>query len=182
MELKETGIPGCYELLCNVLKDNRGTFTKTFHYGEFQALGLRTDWKEEYYSLSSRNVVRGMHFQTPPEAHAKLVYCLAGEIVDVVLDLRRDSPAFGQYRTFNVSPVAGNSIYVPTGCAHGFLSLADNTLVHYKVTSIYSPANDCGILWSSFGFDWPVVAPVLSDRDKSHPDFSGYQSPFVIGD
>ena len=182
MEFIETGLPGCCEIQCRVLKDGRGTFTKTFHHDEFQQFGLRTDWKEEYYSRSSRNVIRGMHFQTPPAEHAKLVYCLAGEILDVVLDLRKGSPTFGEYREFKLSPEAGNSIYIPMGCAHGFLSLTDDSVVHYKVTSMYAPANDHGLLWSSFGFGWPTDHPIVSDRDMAHPRLDDYDSPFFYGE
>ena len=113
MDRQETGFAGCFELKCNVLSDNRGAFVKTFHNEVFEAMGLRTDWKEEYYSVSSKNVVRGMHFQTPPFEHAKLVYCLQGEVLDVVVDLRVDSPTYLQCRSFELSPARGNSIYIP---------------------------------------------------------------------
>lgn len=179
MKILDTKIPDCYELKCRVLSDERGSFTKIFHFNDFANLGLRTDWEEEYYSRSGRDVIRGMHFQTPPKAHAKLVHCYAGEVLDVVLDLRKGSPTFAEYQIFNLSPETGNGIYVPPGCAHGFLSLVENSIVHYKVTSIFSPENDKGILWSSFGFDWPVLNPVISKRDQKHPALSEFDSPFL---
>lgn len=178
MKLVETAIPGCYEVLCNSFQDKRGKFTKTFHQPEFEVCELRTDWKEEYYSVSARDVLRGMHFQTPPCDHAKLVYCLQGEVLDVVVDLRLGSPCFGQCQSFRLSPQKANSLYIPSGIAHGFLSLSENSVMQYKVTSIHSAEHDAGILWSSLDFEWPVDTPILSSRDEQHPRLDEFASPF----
>jgi len=181
MDRQETGFAGCFELKCNVLSDNRGAFVKTFHNEVFEAMGLRTDWKEEYYSVSSKNVVRGMHFQTPPFEHAKLVYCLQGEVLDVVVDLRVDSPTYLQCRSFELSPARGNSIYIPAGIAHGFLSLTEGAVMQYKVTSVYSPEHDAGVLWSSIDFKWPIETPIVSVRDNQHVGINEYASAFSVG-
>ncbi|RRV12934.1 dTDP-4-keto-6-deoxy-D-glucose epimerase [Stutzerimonas xanthomarina] len=178
MELQETGFAGCFELQGNVFKDIRGSFVKTYQHDIFAALGLSTDWKEEYYSVSGKDVIRGMHFQTPPADHAKLVYCLQGEVLDVVLDLRVNSPTFLQCLSFRLSPQQGNSIYIPSGMAHGFLSLTEGSVMQYKVTSEYSPRHDAGVLWSSIDFDWPVDKPVVSTRDEQHPVLTKFISPF----
>jgi len=179
MEVEPTDIPGCFILQAKVLRDARGTFVKTFHIAGFEEHGLRTDWREEYFSTSAKGVVRGMHFQTPPAQHAKMVFCLTGEVLDVVLDLRRGSPTFGAARAFRLSAKNGRGAYVPTGCAHGFLSMSEESGMYYKVTSVHAPEQDAGIAWDSFGFDWRVEAPVLSDRDRTHPAFADYDSPFV---
>jgi dTDP-4-dehydrorhamnose 3,5-epimerase len=180
MDIEATDIPGCYVLQAKVLGDPRGTFVKTFHAPRFDALGLRTDWREEYFSTSASGVVRGMHFQLPPADHAKMVFCLTGEVLDVVVDLRRGSPAYGQARGFTLSGANGRGLYLPTGCAHGFVSRAPDSGMYYKVTSVHSPDHDRGIAWDSIGFDWPVDAPSLSDRDHRHPRLADFDSPFLF--
>lgn len=178
MELIETEIEGCYEIIYRSFHDARGSFIKTFHEPAFRALGLRTDWLEEYHSASRKNVIRGMHFQTPPFDHAKLVYCLQGEVLDVLVDLRVGSPSYGKCASLVLSPHKHNGIYIPPGMAHGFLSLSEGSVLHYKVTSVHSAEHDSGILWNSFGFEWPVDSPIVSDRDKSHPRLADFNSGF----
>lgn len=178
MKLQETGFAGCFEVQGNLFVDSRGAFLKTYQNEMFEEMELRTDWREEYYSISHKNVIRGMHFQTPPADHAKLVYCLHGEVLDVVVDLRVDSPTYLQCRSFRLSPDKGNSIYIPTGMAHGFLSLTEGSVMQYKVTSSYSPEHDAGLLWSSIDFEWPTDQPVVSVRDTQHVEVSQFCSPF----
>lgn len=178
MRLLETSLPGCYELTQQVFHDNRGIFVKTFHEDQFISMGLRTDWREEYYSISNRDVIRGMHFQTPPKQHAKMVYCLQGAVQDVVLDLRLGSPTFGKCMTIELSANKGNIIYIPEGMAHGFCTLTDQTILQYKVTSMHSAVHDSGILWSSLPVEWKCVTPILSDRDSSFAALADFQSPF----
>lgn len=178
MELRKTMIPGCYELLPRVLVDTRGRFVKTFNVEQFAALGLRTDWVEEYYSVSVKGVLRGFHFQLPPHDHDKLVYCANGQVLDVVLDLRIGSPSFGKHCTFDLNVDAANIVYVPKGCAHGFYTLSDQALMMYKVTSVYAPDADAGICWCSAGVAWPDAAPQISARDASFPALSQFSSPF----
>jgi dTDP-4-dehydrorhamnose 3,5-epimerase len=180
MDAEPTDIPGCYVLRTRVLHDARGSFVKTFHAHRFAELELRTDWREEYFSVSARGVVRGMHFQLPPADHAKLVFCLTGEVLDVVVDLRRGSPAYGRAQGFTLSARNGRGLYLPTGCAHGFVSRASDSGMYYKVTSVHSPEHDAGIAWDSIGFDWPVDAPGLSDRDRRHPAMGDFDTPFVF--
>lgn len=175
----ETRIPGCFMISCDIREDSRGRFVKTFQDQAFKQMNLRTDWLEEYYSVSLKGVVRGMHFQHPPFEHAKLVYCLLGEVMDVVVDLRTESPRYGQYESFIISSKVANSLYIPSGVAHGFLSLSEKSIMQYKVTSEYSPEHEAGILWNSFGFKWPVDAPILSERDLQQPKLVDYLSPFV---
>lgn len=178
MIVEETGIPGCVIVQGDVRADGRGWFLKTFHADLFAQAGLRTDWREEYVSSSRCGVVRGMHFQRPPHEHAKLVACLAGEALDVVLDLRHGSPTFGEHRTIGLRAEEGRAVYAPSGIAHGFVARRDDTLMLYKVTSVYAPSSDAGVAWDSFGCDWGTAAPILSDRDRQHPPLRDFVSPF----
>ena len=146
------------------------------HY--LQGLSNAPHFREQYYSRSRANVLRGMHFQLPPYDHDKLVYCVAGRALDVILDLRRDSETYGQVVSLQLDELKGNGAYVPRGCAHGFLSLEDDTILFYNLTAEYSPAHDTGILWNTFGFDWPASDPVLSERDSGFPKFGAFDSPW----
>ena len=182
MELRESGIiKGCFELIPRVLGDERGTFIKTFHMDVFASHGLETEFAEEYFTVSRKGVVRGLHFQIPPMEHVKLVYCVRGEVFDAVVDLRRGSPAYGQHESFRLSAEEGNMLYIPRGLAHGFCALTEDATMMYKVTSVYSPEHDSGILWNSAGIDWPSGDPVLSERDKGFVALKDYDSPFEYG-
>lgn len=172
MEIENTFIDGLKLLHLNEFKDIRGSFIKVFNYDFFSANGLETNFKESYYSISAKNVIRGMHFQIPPAEHTKLVYLNHGEIVDVVLDIRKSSPTYGQHfsiKLINKDPIL---IYIPIGCAHGFLSLENNTIVSYMQTFCYNIACDKGIKYNSFGMEWRTENPIINDRDLSFPDFS----------
>lgn len=178
-ELNRTAILGCYEIQTRILQDNRGRFVKVFHEHAYIKLGLETSFAEEYYSCSHRGVIRGMHFQTPPTDHMKMVYCVQGEVFDVVLDLRVGSPTYGNIATFKLSAEKGNCIYIPSGLAHGFCTISDMATMIYKVSSVYSPANDSGLLWSSIGADWPIKDPIVSSRDAEFQMLIDFKSPFV---
>ena len=179
MDVRQTSLPGCQELIPKVVRDDRGSFAKTFHEPTFLAHGLWIDFKEEYFSLSRRGVLRGLHFQTPPHEHVKIVYCPQGQVRDVVLDLRVGSPTYGRWETVVLDGEKGNMLYIPAGFAHGFHVTSDSALMMYKVSTVYSPENDKGILWSSIGFDWGVSAPLVSPRDAAFPPFSQFESPFT---
>lgn len=174
MDIKETGIPGCFEIIPPVFLDERGSFVKTFHLDTFLQLGLETEWREEYYSVSRKGVLRGMHFQLPPHDHCKLVYCSAGTVLDAVIDLRRDSPGYGQHFQTELNSEKANMLYIPKGLAHGFYTLSDSATMMYKVSSVYAPSHDSGVLWSSVGVVWPDSNPVVSARDGAFPEFSSF--------
>ena len=123
--LNKSKIAGCFELQPKVFEDVRGRFVKVFHEQAFAAQGLQTDFVEEYYSVSYKNVIRGMHFQLPPMDHVKMVYCVEGEVLDAVVDLRVGSLTYGQYALFELTAAKANSIYIPKGMAHGFCVLAN---------------------------------------------------------
>lgn len=177
--LNDTAIPGCFEVQPKVMVDARGRFVKVFHEEAFAKMGLVTNFAEEYYSTSIRGVVRGMHFQTPPMDHVKMVYCVQGEVFDVLLDLRRGSPTYGKPASFHLSAEKGNYLYIPKGLAHGFCALSETATLIYKVTTVYAPKNDAGVLWSSVGVRWPVENPVVSERDTGFKPLSEFESPFV---
>lgn len=177
-DLLPSKLAGCVELQPKVFDDARGRFVKVFHEQAFTALGLETDFAEEYYSVSHKNVIRGMHFQLPPMDHVKMVYCVQGEVMDVVVDLRVGSPTYGHHAVFELSASKANSIYIPKGMAHGFCARSEEAIMVYKVSTVYAPAQDAGILWNSLGVTWPTSEAILSVRDQSFPAFAQFESPF----
>ncbi|WPL10440.1 dTDP-4-dehydrorhamnose 3,5-epimerase [Thiorhodovibrio litoralis] len=180
MKLIETMLPDCYELQPRVLSDVRGCFVKTFQQNWFEDLGLSTHWAEQYYSVSQHGVLRGLHFQLPPHDHAKLVYCAAGEVMDVALDLRKGSPTLGQHICLTLNAAKGNMIYLAPGLAHGFFTLSESATLIYNVTSVYVPSHDTGIRWDSFGVPWPEQDPQMSDRDRGFVSLNCFDSPFYF--
>lgn len=180
MKIIEQLLPECYLIQNNEFRDNRGSFVKTYHVGAYQKLGIAFDMREEFFSVSKKNVLRGMHFQVPPHDHNKLVYCSAGMVLDVLLDLRI-GPNYGKSMCVPLSAENAHAIIIPKGVAHGFLSLSDDSIMVYKTDTVHEPVSDRGILWSSFGFIWPVAenSVIISDRDKLHPEFAHFSSPFI---
>jgi dTDP-4-dehydrorhamnose 3,5-epimerase len=154
--------------------DARGWFRETYNARAWRDAGIADAWVQDNESLSlAPGTIRGLHFQIPPMAQAKLISCLSGAIVDVAVDIRGASPTYGQHVAVELSAENGRLLYVPEGFAHGFATLSANTLVQYKVSRPYDPASEKGIAWndSGLGIDWPRFAgpPVLSPRDASLP-------------
>lgn len=179
MKILNTPIQDLKILEPKIFEDIRGEFVKTFTDEFFKLQGLDINIKETYYSISHKNVIRGMHFQIPPDEHIKLVYVPQGEIIDVVLDIRKNSPSYGKFFEIKLSAENRKVLIIPKGLAHGFKSLKNNTNVTYMQTSCYSPNNDKGINYNSFGFDWKCSNPKLSDRDLSFPSLNDFITPFV---
>lgn len=179
IEARQTQIPGCLEIVPKIFKDERGRFVKTFQQNIFKKHGLEANFVEEYYSVSYKGVLRGLHFQLPPMEHVKIVYCIAGKVLDVVVDLRVGSPTYGGCEIIELSDERANMVYIPKGLAHGFYVLSDNATMMYKVTTTYSPEHDTGILWSSVNIPWPDKRPVVSKRDGAFKAFKDFKSPFV---
>ena len=178
MEFNKTNIPGLFLISTFFQKDERGTFVKTFHKNEFEAQGLKADFRESYYSESVRGVIRGMHFQLPPHQHIKLVYATVGEVLDVVVDLRKESPTFRQFQSFVISAENKMMLYIPEGLAHGFCVVSDNATMVYCTGTEYDKESDTGIRYDSFGFNWPITSPILSARDKGFSGLDRFDSPF----
>lgn len=176
MEIIESNLNGVVVLQNKKFEDHRGVFVKTFHREIFEEAGLQSDFKESFFSFSRKNVIRGMHFQMPPHDHAKLVYVTHGEILDVAVDVRKNSPTFGEYFSVVLSGKNAKSIYLGKGFAHGFLTLSDQACVVYLTTTVHAPSHDFGIRWDSFGFDWDSVKePILSYRDNSFIDLKAFE-------
>lgn len=171
--MQALSLAGCWHLRLNIHRDARGSFIKPFAQDEFARAGLRTDFVEDYFSVSQKGVIRGMHLQRPPHQHAKLVYCSQGAVLDVLLDLREGSTTYGQSTSLQLgqAPDADwlDAVYVCEGVAHGFAALSDGATLHYKVTSLHHPAAEDGVRWDSFGFAWPRFGfePIVSARDAA---------------
>jgi dTDP-4-dehydrorhamnose 3,5-epimerase len=166
--------------------DARGFFSETYNGRAFAEAGLRLDFVQDNHSLSAaRGTVRGLHFQVPPYAQAKLVRVVRGAIFDVAVDIRRGSPSFGRHVSATISAEAWNQILVPVGFAHGFCTLEPNTEVVYKVTSYYSREHDKGLLWNdpALAIPWPVEAgeAALSAKDAALPRFDELPEYFAYG-
>ena len=178
MEIENTYIKDLRLIHFKKFKDNRGLFIKTYNADFFLENGLETEFKESYYSVSQKNVIRGMHFQVPPAAHTKLVFVNRGAIIDVILDIRKESATYGMSFKIHLQAYDSPLIYIPIGCAHGFLSLEDDTVVSYLQTSCYDSLHDTGIKYDSFNMDWPSQNPIVSEKDLLLPMFNAYNSPF----
>ncbi len=177
--LKQSKIPGCFELMPEIFRDERGSFVKVFNESVYKEYGLETHFTEEYYSFSHESVLRGLHFQLKPVDHVKLVYCPVGSVFDVAVDLRIGSPTYGEFEVFQLNDEKANVIYIPKGLAHGFYVLSESAIMMYKVTTQYSPEHDSGILWNSLGIPWPNKKPIISKRDSGFKPFKDFKSPFI---
>jgi dTDP-4-dehydrorhamnose 3,5-epimerase len=153
--------------------DSRGFFLETYAREEWQGLGVDADFVQQNHSRSSRGTLRGLHFQTSP-GQAKLLRCGRGEILDVVVDLRRDSATYGQWDGHVLDDEKHHQLFVPIGFAHGFVVLSEVADVCYQVSSLYDPATEKGIAWDdpAIGVDWQVAEPLLSERDKTAPSLA----------
>jgi dTDP-4-dehydrorhamnose 3,5-epimerase len=158
-------------------EDLRGSFVKTYLRSALAKQRVQFDFAEEFYSSSRKDVIRGMHFQLPPHDHVKLVYCPAGAVLDVLLDLRA-GPGCGKVASVELSEQSPGLVLIPRGVAHGFRSLSDHSVMVYKTSTEHVPTHDAGVRWDSFGFDWRCASPILSDRDLRHGAFSQLSSPF----
>jgi dTDP-4-dehydrorhamnose 3,5-epimerase len=163
--------------------DERGWFCESFHCERVAALGIADAFVQDNHSMSlATGTLRGIHFQVPPHAQAKLVRCLRGRIWDVAVDLRRGSPTFGRWVATELTAENGRQLYVPVGFGHAFVTLEPNTEVFYKVSHRYSPQNDAGIRWNDpdLAVEWPLEAevPRLSAKDQQLPLLAEFDSPF----
>jgi dTDP-4-dehydrorhamnose 3,5-epimerase len=182
MRLIETGLPGLALLEPKVFRDERGFFLESYSEAAFDSLGIRARFVQDNHAYSRQaGVLRGLHFQRPPFAQAKLVWVVRGSVLDVALDLRRDSPTFGRHFSVELSAENMKRLFIPRGFAHGYATLEPDTEFLYKVDAPFSPQADAGILWNDpdLGISWPVAEPVLSPKDRLLPRLRDFDSPFV---
>ena len=175
----ELGIPGCYVGKLPKLDDSRGSFRKLYQANALVKVFPDFEIRESYVTVSRQGVLRGMHFQMPPDSHQKLVVCLSGSVRDVVLDLRV-GPSYGKVVGVDLSAEHANCILVPVGCAHGFYTYVSDTTLLYLVSTEHSPEKDAGVLWDSIGYNWPLspgVVPEISKRDERHPALENFNPP-----
>jgi len=174
MIFRETDVPGAYVIELETKGDERGFFARMWCRDEFEEQGLPTDFVQANTAYSRRRgTLRGLHYQAPPHAEAKLVRCIQGAVYDVVLDVRLDSDTFGVWTGVKLSQENRDLFYVPEGCAHGYLTLTDHAEVLYMVTAPYAPEAERGIRFDDPAFDitWPIDVDVISDKDQSWPNF-----------
>lgn len=179
-DFKETNIPGVFEVELFHAADERGTFIKNLHRTTLEKHGLNGRFDEGFYSVNKKGAIRGMHFQHPPYDHSKIVYCTSGRLLDVILDIREGSPTYGKTAVIELSATNFRAAYLPSGVAHGFAVLEDHTVMHYLTETMHELQADDGIHFGSFGFEWPVEIPVVSERDQSFQAFASFQTPFVF--
>jgi dTDP-4-dehydrorhamnose 3,5-epimerase len=172
MRIERTTIDGLVVLGWDVAEDARGSLARTFCRAELAEAGIAFEVAQANLSRNpSLHTLRGLHYQQPPHAEAKIVSCLAGRIWDVAVDLRRDSPTYLQWQAFDLSPESARALYIAPGLAHGFLTLAPDSAVHYVMDAAYAPAAAAGICWDdpALDIDWPAAPSLISERDRNLP-------------
>ena len=172
MKFLETTLPGAYIIELTPYTDNRGLFARTFCKKEFEAIGHSKEFVQFNHSKTlKKGVLRGMHYQVPPSSEIKLIRCVRGEIYDVIVDIRKDSPTFLHHIGINLSSENMKMIYVPEGFAHGFQTLQDNTELIYHHSAYYSPQHDRGLSYNdpALNIKWPLEVNYISEKDNSYP-------------
>ena len=181
MQIERTALDGVLLLHPKKHGDARGFVSETFKISALRDAGIADEWVQDNHSFSAQaGTIRGLHFQAPPMAQAKLVRVLRGAILDVVLDIRRTSPTYGQHIAVELSAENFAQLYIPAGFAHGFCTLTDDTEILYKVSAEYAPAQEGGVLWNDpdLAIAWPVREAVTSPRDAQWPRLKELISPF----
>lgn len=170
MKVIETSLPGAWVLEPQVFGDARGFFYESYNKGRFRAAGIAADFVQTNVSRSSRGVLRGLHYQWP-NPQGKLVSVLEGEVYDVAVDVRRDSPHFGKWVAVALSAENKRHFWIPEGFAHGFCVISEFATFTYQCTSLYDHAADASVYWNDpdIGIDWPAHAPLLSEKDEKAP-------------
>ncbi|MCS3197926.1 dTDP-4-dehydrorhamnose 3,5-epimerase [Bacteroides thetaiotaomicron] len=182
MEVIKTNIEGVIIVEPRIFKDGRGYFFESFSQREFEEKVCKTTFVQDNESKSSYGVLRGLHFQKPPFAQSKLVRVIKGAVLDVAVDIRKDSPTFGQYVSVELTGENHRQFFIPRGFAHGFSVLSEEVIFQYKCDNFYSPQSEGAIAWndSDLNIDWriPVEEVVLSEKDSKHPKLKDWQSVF----
>jgi len=181
MTLEKLPIDGLIVLHPKRFSDSRGYFFETYNAVKYaEILGDDVRFVQDNISVSKKNVLRGLHFQSPPAAQGKLVSVLQGKVIDVAVDLRKNSETYGQHVALEISAETGVQFYIPPGFAHGFVALEENTFFSYKCTQLYSPQNEVTVMWNDpkLAIDWGLDNPIVSEKDGLGLDFTTFASPF----
>lgn len=179
MQFIQHDLPGIIECIPTKFHDDRGHFYESYNQTRFAANGITENFVQDNYSYSTAGVIRGLHFQKEPHGQGKLVRCMTGKVMDVVVDLRKSSPTFGQHGTYILDAEIGNMLYVPIGFAHGFVALTDAIFV-YKCTDFWNKEAESGLRWNdpTLNIEWGVENPVVSDKDQILPQFDPNETIF----
>lgn len=182
MEIFKPAIEGLVEITPDVFGDDRGYFFESFNSRKFGEAGVNADFVQDNQSLSSKGVLRGLHFQNPPHEQGKLVRVLMGSVLDVAVDIRRGSPTYGQHHKVLLSGENKKIFWIPPGFAHGFLTLEDHTVFSYKCSGFYNKESEGSIKWNDpdLAIEWNVDDPNLSEKDNVAPFFRDFESQFEI--
>jgi dTDP-4-dehydrorhamnose 3,5-epimerase len=163
-----------------VFSDERGLFYETYSSNKYSAYGIPTSFMQDNESISKKNVLRGLHFQSPPHDQGKLVRVIKGAAIDVAVDIRKQSPTYGKYIMVELSEENKFQFWIPSGFAHGFLSLTDETIFSYKCTNLYNKESESGLLWNDkdINIQWNIENPIVSEKDIQLAPFNSFNSPF----
>jgi len=180
MEVIKTPIEGLLVINPKIFGDDRGHFFESWSKESFAENGLDLDFVQDNQSFSSKGVLRGLHFQNPPFAQGKLVRVIKGAVLDVVVDVRKESSTYGQYFSIEINEENKTIFWIPAGFAHGFITLEDDTIFTYKCTGVYNSASEEALLWSDndLNIDWGVINPLVSDKDLVAGSFKNFKSQF----
>jgi len=180
MKIIKTPIQGLLVLQPNVFEDERGHFFETWSKQAFKNIGLELDFVQDNQSLSQKGVLRGLHFQNPPFSQGKLVRVVKGKVLDVVVDIRKESSSYGQHFSIELSEENKTMFWLPPGFAHGFVTLEDDTIFTYKCTGVYNKESEGALLWcdSDLKINWGIDSPIVSEKDQTAPNFSNFSSQF----
>ena len=180
MKITKTNIDGLIILEPEIFKDDRGSFFESWNVKKFKEIGIDDHFVQDNQSNSSKGILRGLHFQKPPYAQAKLVRVIRGSVLDVAVDLRSNSSTYGKHYSIILSDKNFKSFYIPKGFAHGFVALEDNTIFSYKCSDLYNKESEECLIWNDqdLGIDWNINDPIISQKDMQGQHFKDFKSKF----
>ena len=180
MKLTKTNIEGLLIIEPRVFHDSRGIFLESWNKKDFEEIGINENFVQDNQSVSSKGVLRGLHFQNPPFAQAKLVSVIKGAVLDVAVDLRKKSPTYGMHSCVELNQRNRKLFFIPKGFAHGFVALEDDTVFSYKCSGFYNKESEESLLWNDkdLAINWQINNPIVSDKDSVAKSFKDYKSKF----
>jgi dTDP-4-dehydrorhamnose 3,5-epimerase len=180
MEVIKTSLEGLLIIKPAVFADDRGYFFESYNEEKFKAAGLAVNFLQDNESKSKKGVLRGLHFQAPPFGQGKLVRVMRGAVLDVAVDIRKNSPTYGKWDSIVLSGENKWMFWIPAGFAHGFVTLEDDTVFFYKCTNVYNKSSEGSIIWNDtdLGIDWGIRDPLISEKDSLSPRFNDFVSPY----